>query len=505
MTAGKPARRVPAGSAKNGRLAPLLFPGLFAILMVASHAGLLGLPYYWDELGQFIPAALDIYQHGDWVPKTTVPNVHPPGLMAFLALVWRVFGYGIPVTRLAMLLVATACVFVTFLLAIRLCRGLKGAPALFAVLLLLVSPLFYIQAMLAQLDLPAALFTVWALLWFLDGRYRDAALVSVGLVFMKETGIVVPLVMGAWLWFEGKRRDAYWFALPLIPLAGWLGVLTVATGNPLGNREFGNYNLTFPLHPLRLTFALLRRVSYLFLENFHWIGWLAILQAWRRGFFRDRAWRIAALVALAQVLFVTILGGATLERYLLPALPILYIAMAAAFAVVWQGWGRFGQAALVAGLLAGLFWNPPYPFPYENNLAVVDFVRLQQAAARFVEKTYAGRRVTTAWPLTSALRRPEFGYVGERVPVREIASFTPTDLTPVSAASVDVFVLYSRDWEGRLDFRRIPRLSGLVRRLYGFEPQVTPEALERRLGVILVGSFRERGQWVAIFEKRTGR
>src|SRR5712691_9915312 len=48
-------------------------------LEVAIH-----LPYlkllFWDELGQFIPAALDLYHDGAWVPHSTLPNVHPPGL-----------------------------------------------------------------------------------------------------------------------------------------------------------------------------------------------------------------------------------------------------------------------------------------------------------------------------------------------------------------------------------------------------------------------------------------
>ena len=108
------------------------------------------------------------------------PNVHPPGVMAYLALVWRVFGFSILATRLAMLAAAAVAVWLTFLLAIELCRGVGGAPAFSAVPLLMVSPLFYTQAMMAQLDMPAMLFTVRALLLFLRGRYRCAALACVG-------------------------------------------------------------------------------------------------------------------------------------------------------------------------------------------------------------------------------------------------------------------------------------------------------------------------------------
>ena len=56
--------------------------------------------------------------------------------------------------------------------------------------------------------------------------------------------------------------------------------------------------------------------------------------AWRRTtLFRTRPWRIAGGLAAAHVLLVSVLGGAVLERYLVPVLPILYIAFAAA---IWQ-------------------------------------------------------------------------------------------------------------------------------------------------------------------------
>ncbi|MHB8736043.1 MAG: hypothetical protein ACYC6M_12155, partial [Terriglobales bacterium] len=61
------------------------------LTLLALHAPLLRLPYYWDEAGYFVPAALDILRHGWWVPHSTLPNGHPPLVMAFLALVWHVF------------------------------------------------------------------------------------------------------------------------------------------------------------------------------------------------------------------------------------------------------------------------------------------------------------------------------------------------------------------------------------------------------------------------------
>src|ERR1700688_3502335 len=101
----------------------LFFFGSFALVVFLTHAPYFNLPYFWDELGQFVPSALDIYRDGAWVPHSTVPNAHPPGVMAYLALVWKIFGYSIPAARIAMLIVASAGLLFSFLLAIRLCRG----------------------------------------------------------------------------------------------------------------------------------------------------------------------------------------------------------------------------------------------------------------------------------------------------------------------------------------------------------------------------------------------
>lgn len=473
----------------------LFFFVSFALVVFLTHAGYLDLPYYWDEQGQFVPAALDIYERGAWVPQRTVPNVHPPGVMAYLAAVWSVFGYSNEATRAAMLLLASLAVFVVFLLAIELTKGSRGAPAFAAVLFVLASPLFYTQAMLAQLDMPSMLLASWALLLFLHGRTRAAAAVCVAAVLVKETAIVAPAVFALWLLKDRRWRDAAWFALPAAALAAWIGFLWNATGNPLGNSEFAGYNVTFALHPIRLAIALARRAFYLGIENFHWLGWIFVFFAWRAGMFRTRAWKVAGTVALAHVLVVTIFGGAVLERYLLPALVIMYIAFAAAMP-------RLAQVALVGALAIGLFWNPPYPFPYENNLAMVDFVRLQHRAARYVEERCPGRTVTTAWPLTEALWLPELGYVGHRMRIQRVQDFTPGPVGALDPKSVDVFVLFSRDWVRAGDLRRVPFLHGLLRRAYHWQPPVEQEYIERRFGVERVAYWESGGQWAAVLARR---
>src|SRR5882757_5244858 len=93
-----------------------LLATIFVVLMLL-HAPLLRLPYFWDEAGYYIPAARDLYLTGALIPHSTPSNAHPPLVMAWLAMAWRVAGYSSLVTRTAMLAVAAFSLLGVFRLA----------------------------------------------------------------------------------------------------------------------------------------------------------------------------------------------------------------------------------------------------------------------------------------------------------------------------------------------------------------------------------------------------
>src|SRR5579863_9979740 len=255
---------------------------LFSLILFLGHLPLLGLNYFWDEVEQTIPSALDIYHSGAMIPYSVSPIMHPPGVLEYLAVVWKLLGYHPASTRFAMLLLSSVGLLAAFLLAIELSKGVtRGAPGFLAAGLLVCSPVFFAQSMMANLDAPAMVFTTLALLLFLQDRIRACAAVCVLLVLMKETGLLVPLVFFSWLAHERRWRDAAWFAAPALVLAAWLGMLFHATGYWTGSPGFEQYNLYFPLHPVRLLVALSRRIYSLFFASFQWIGTVAILFAWR--------------------------------------------------------------------------------------------------------------------------------------------------------------------------------------------------------------------------------
>jgi hypothetical protein len=478
-----------------------LFFAVVAAVVFLTHAPLYKLPFYWDELGQFVPASLDLFRTGAWIPYTTVPNIHPPGLMAYLAAFWHLTGYSVEATRLAMLLIASLGAFFTFLLCITLGRGAPGFPAFTALMFLCLSPLFVAQGMMAQLDMPAMTLTCLALLFFLQDHFRRAALVCVALVMVKETGIVAPMTFGLWLLIERRWREALLFTAPLLPLGVWLVALHHATGHWAGNDSFAAYNAFYTLHPVRFALAALRRFYYIFIGSGHCIGAAALVYAWKNTtLFRDRSWKVIGFFAASHLLLICLFGGAVLERYLLPVLPPLYIAFALGLSVLSTRWRLTGTVALFATLIAANFLNPPYPFPFENNLAFANFVSLHDRAADFVENNYPGGTIVTTFPLAGALRRPDFGYVTHPVKVREIDNFRASTIDAVAHEHPDALVLYDVAWDpfGLLENRA---LSALLHAYYDYEPQASSAAIQKKLGMRSIARWTQAGQWVEVLER----
>jgi hypothetical protein len=73
-------------------IAVLMLVATFAALILL-HLPLLRLPYFWDEAGYYIPAALDFYRSWALIPRTTLPEGHTPLVMVYLGLSWRFLGY----------------------------------------------------------------------------------------------------------------------------------------------------------------------------------------------------------------------------------------------------------------------------------------------------------------------------------------------------------------------------------------------------------------------------
>jgi hypothetical protein len=107
------------GPARWSASYPALVFAVIFVFIFLLHLPLLQLPYFWDEAGYYVPAARDVLLTGSLIPHSTVSNAHPPLVMAWLALWWKVVGFAPLVTRTAMLVLAAFSLLGVFRLAER--------------------------------------------------------------------------------------------------------------------------------------------------------------------------------------------------------------------------------------------------------------------------------------------------------------------------------------------------------------------------------------------------
>ena len=180
---------------RRRRYSTVLLLALFFVALFVLHTPLLRLPYFWDESGYYVPAARDLLLHAELIPRSTPSNAHPPLVMAYLALAWKLLGYSPVVTRTAILGIAAFSLLGIFRLAQRVANT---EVALASILCTALYPVFFAQSSLAHLDLAAAGLTFWALLAYVEDRRWTAALWFSLAVLAKETAILAPLALFAW-------------------------------------------------------------------------------------------------------------------------------------------------------------------------------------------------------------------------------------------------------------------------------------------------------------------
>lgn len=483
---------------------------------------MLRLPYFWDEAGYYVPAARDLLLSGSLVPHSTISNAHPPLVMAYLALWWKVAGFAPIVTRTAMLLAASFALLGLFQLA----KAVANTEvALATTILTALYPVFFAQSSLVHLDLAVAGFTFWGLCAYVKERAWQAALWFSLASLSKETAILAPLALFAWDVLspvlparDGIRplprhgRNPVPLLLPLLPLAAWYAFHYWRTGFVFGNPEFFRYNVEATLQPLRILLALLVRL-WQTAGYFHLLM-LTLAAVFAMGLppLRDPGGerpRIAldvqfALLALivAYLFTMALVGGAELARYMLPVVPLVILICVSTL------WRRVRLWRCVSAIVAltfvwGWFVNPPYGFAPEDNLAYRDYIRLHQHAEDFLEARYPMARVLTAWPASDELTRPYLGYVTRPMRVLRIEHFAAEQL--ISASDVrsdfDVALVFSTKCEPARPFLQHWRLwQEWKRRFFDYHRDLPPAAAAQILGGSLVYTETSNGQWTGVIE-----
>jgi 4-amino-4-deoxy-L-arabinose transferase-like glycosyltransferase len=439
--------------------APLWLLWLFLFTVIAlSHLTLLHLPYFWDEGGYYIPAALDFYHRGALIPQFT--NAHPPLPNILLGTLWHVVGYHIVATRLFVCAFAALALTAVFRLAQYL---LNSASAIALTLLTAVYSIWFAQSTLAHADIFAAAFTLWGFVFYLSStsspslsegpastralshkQIATAAFFSLA-ALSKETSIVQPaalLALEAGRLIRDRRSPArrrehltwiYALAVPFLPLIAWYAYHRAKTGFIFGNPVYLRYNATANLNFRHIFTALYYRLLHLIWQRNIWFPLLLaaaclFLPRLQKARTLTRDTRTTCLVLiLANWIAFSVLGGALLTRYLLPIYPLVLLLCIDLWRERTQHLALF-TAATALVFLSALWINPPTAFAPEDTLVYRDMIVVHQEAINFVTQHYPDATVLTAWPVSNDLYNPALGYTTHRMQVVPIEDFTLSEV-----------------------------------------------------------------------------
>lgn len=497
-----------------------VFATIFCVIWLL-HGPLLRLPYFWDEAGFFVPAAHDLLLTGNLIPTTTAPNGHPPLVMIWLALWWKLSNFTPAVTRTAMLLVAAFGLLGVWKLSARIANE---KVALATTILSALYPVIFAQSSLAQLDVPVMTATIWAVYFYLNNR-RLATVVTLFLaVLAKETALVVPMTIFAWeLACPILERARKWklclnhyrwqetlsLIFPAVPLLLWYAYHHHRAGFVF-NPDFMRYNVNNTLTPLRIVIAMGIRI-------WHALGYMnlfvltsAALVVSREPVIRDNETERAAIdpkvkalffvLIAAHVVAFAVIGGAALARYMVPVIPLVIVMAVSVLYRRVRWWAAWCALTGVAFVLA-LVFNPPWRISPEDNLAYSDFVHLHAAAATYLQKEHANAVVLTAWPGSDELNRPFLGYVKKPMTVVSAANFSAPQILAAAQQrdSFDYLYVFNTKYDPpRNILSRVAWWNAVQQRFFDYHQDLRPEQIAMLMQGRIVWQQQRGGQWAAI-------
>ena len=384
----------------------------------------LDLPYFWDELGVFGRAAVYLHDHTlGLLPSHLPPELsrgHPMLVTFTFGALFRVFGATPLVAHVFMLLLATGLVVSVFWIARWHWNAQVG---LAAAALLMVQPLFLAQSTLLLLEMPLALACLWSMHAFSRKRYLLAGLCTALAIFVKETALVLGLVLGVMLLVEWLRsRPSLKSALAGI-LALLIPGLLYGLFLLVQKRQNGWY--FFPLHAVYVNFhwaamkgKLVDYSNFVFVEQGRFALsvvvslWLLLrLFGRRKGgrrFGPSLAWTFA-LFGIGILVFSA--GCFFMKRYMLCLLPPLSILASRALFELVRDQARVLVPAVAGLSLLSLNELKSPSFNYDYDMSFRESALLQREATRYLEDTVGtDRTILTFFPPIFGLEDPRYGY-----------------------------------------------------------------------------------------------
>lgn len=369
---------------------------LFYILLLLYHAVIFklahNLPFLGDSLPNNLFAAENIYNH-QLGTIWNIPQADPghPTLYPYLtALVWMVFGKSLWATHL---LTAFTGFFLSVIVFKIASRYLDDSTAKFAVLLIVISPLYVAQLFSASLHLPLTALA-FAALYYWQQKKRGAyslALCLMMLCHLQGAFLLLFLAINdiADTWLQKGRGKLWdWFAknwwvytLPFTVFAAWLLLHRQQFGWALASPNYIRDMPGFKGFLYNLAIACWRIIDFGYIIPFAVVVYFF---ASRRKVLHITDNKTKLLVTYLLCL-VVLVGGICLtfalspaHRYFFAASVLLIILFAGAIGQMSVVWGRVWATTACIFFLAGNFMYYPGKCMGDDNLAYLPIHELEK-------------------------------------------------------------------------------------------------------------------------------
>jgi 4-amino-4-deoxy-L-arabinose transferase-like glycosyltransferase len=411
----------------------------FFALVVSFKAPILNTPHYWDSLNKVHNANWIKDNHfnpflekGEGMLRA---QGRPPFFLQLLALSWSIFGNSLIVSHVIVILFSFLGVLFTYLLGTFLFSKSVG---IISSLLLFFSPLYFAQSGILNLAIPLTALSVMTLYFAVKENVKGYLVCAVFLLLTKETGILIlfPILLALSLRHYKKPESGKTILIYLLPFLFyllWLVACRLYLGWFFYPSHQGILNFHNPAHVVR---TFLERSWQLFFKNYHWLLFLFIVMTakkWATWVQQEKGKGIIVFGGIAMYLLFFSVYSVPLDRYVLPAYPLLYILFAKSIDHYFtENWRLSFSVLLLMTFLFVSAWRgnrSGFGFELETNLEYLDFVEVHQKASRFIEDNLADRHILTDWPQTMELRYPFEGYVTK--PIRTSSIFEEYDLREI--------------------------------------------------------------------------
>lgn len=400
-----------------------------AAAFIAAKLAIVDAPAYWDETRWVVQA----FRLADWPLVAVFPGCrpmeafagHPPGMHLIFALAARVAGSSMRTAHLVSIGFGAIGIGFTYLLGARL---FDRGTALLSAILLFLCPMYFAQSGMFLADVPVAALSAGCVYFLLSGRTGRYLIAATAMVLIKETSAAIVLAMLVYdLFFAGhdratRIRAASRHAVPLLALGAFVTWQKVATGS-----WWLIYADPFDPSWLRTTLPETAGQAWLvtqwiFLKQWRWLPSvpLAVVLLLDAAARQRREIRLFGLIAVCASYPFAFAGFLFLPRYLMPVLPLFFVA--AAWAVRELIVPRALRMLVVPGAIAVMAWSlaaRPFSDTAELTMRYLDVVRVHQEMAAAIERDFPSARVLTVWPQTGELAAPQLGYVQRPIAVAD--------------------------------------------------------------------------------------